>query len=137
MKNPRFAILAPAVLASLALGCTSSYSPAKDHATSSYDSRDITNMQKVDFIRTTENYLNAVENKVDNWKAEAKDASGSMKEERYEHITDLERKLDRARTELNKLKAASKDDYKGCKEEVDEAVEALNEEIEKANSVFK
>ncbi len=130
-------LIALIALFSPLMGCSSAGPEAKEISSASYEPNNVINRQKADFIWATDQHLNEVEKKIDRWKVEAKEASGTLKEDRYDRITTLEKQLDNARMKLNKLKTASTSQYKDCKEDVEEAVEDLDEEFQETMEDFK
>lgn len=117
--------------------CSSTEHGHKEVSNASYTTDNVANRQKGDFIRMTENHLNDVERTIDRWKSEAKNASGDLKEKRYEKITDLEKKLDETRSRLNRLKTAAMSEYAKYKAQTDDAVKNLDEEFEDTEKSFR
>lgn len=122
------------IVLSLVAGCVS---PGSDSYNPSYGTNTVMSDQKTAYVQATINHLNDIERKIDGWKVEAKEASGSSKETRYDVITSVEKKLDTARLELNKLKVASVSEYKSSKETVDKAVADLDKEFETSAKSFR
>lgn len=132
----KITMIASAIPVLFLAACSSHHREGKETTRSTYDSNNVMNSQKSDYIRSTNKHLVEIEAKIEGWKLEAKDASGSLKENRYESISSLEQKLDKARRELNQLKVASAADYEDQKEEVDEAIKALDTEFRDVANKF-